>query len=45
MLKAVVGSQKELARLRDARAVILHGEGPSLCAGLDFKWLLSRRGR
>ncbi|HVJ89373.1 MAG TPA: crotonase/enoyl-CoA hydratase family protein [Labilithrix sp.] len=40
MLKAVVRSQKEVRKLRDVRAVVLCGEGPSFCAGLDFKSVL-----
>lgn len=42
MLHAVLSAQKELRRLRGARAIILHGEGPSFCAGLDFKTVLSQ---
>ncbi len=37
MLNAVVGAQKTLRKQKDIRAVIIHGDGPSLCAGLDFK--------
>jgi enoyl-CoA hydratase/carnithine racemase len=40
MLEAVVRSQREVRRMRDARAVVLRGEGPSFCAGLDFKSVL-----
>lgn len=36
MLDAVVAAQREVRRHRSVRAVILHGDGPSFCAGLDF---------
>lgn len=41
MLDAVVDAQRRVRRLRGVRAVILRGEGPSFCAGLDFKAALS----
>ncbi len=44
MLAAVIQAQKLLRRRRDVRAVILQGEGPSFCAGLDFKSVMSRPG-
>jgi enoyl-CoA hydratase/carnithine racemase len=37
MLRAVLAAQERLLGTRDVRAVILRGEGPSFCAGLDFK--------
>ncbi len=37
MLEAVRDAAKRLRRNRQIRAVILHGEGPSFCAGLDVK--------
>jgi enoyl-CoA hydratase/carnithine racemase len=37
MLRAVVAAQVSLRKRRDVRAVIVHGDGPSFCAGLDFK--------
>ncbi|RZL10197.1 MAG: enoyl-CoA hydratase, partial [Rubrivivax sp.] len=37
MLDEVLAVQKRLRRDRALRAVILRGEGPSFCAGLDFK--------
>jgi enoyl-CoA hydratase/carnithine racemase len=40
MLKDVVKAQGQVRKLRDVRAVVLHGEGPSFCAGLDFKSML-----
>ena len=42
MLDAVVQVQGEISKRRDLRAVILRGEGPSFCAGLDFKAVLSK---
>lgn len=44
MLAAVLQAQKQLRQRRDIRAVILQGEGPSFCAGLDFKSVMSRPG-
>jgi enoyl-CoA hydratase/carnithine racemase len=40
MLSAVVAAQARLRKLREVRALIIHGEGPSFCAGLDFKTVL-----
>ncbi len=37
MLDAVVAAQRQVRKRRDVRAVILRGDGPSFCAGLDFK--------
>lgn len=42
MLAAVIAAQKKVQRLRNIRAVILHGDGPSFCAGLDFKTTLGQ---
>ena len=42
MLRAVLAAQARLRARRDVRAVILHGEGPSFCAGLDFKSVLGK---
>lgn len=42
MLDEVLAVQKRLRRDRTLRAVILRGEGPSFCAGLDFKTAMSR---
>lgn len=36
MLRAWVAAQKALAEDRSLRGVILRGEGPAFCAGLDF---------
>lgn len=42
MLAEVRAVQKRLKRMREVRAVILRGEGPSFCSGLDFKSTLSQ---
>jgi enoyl-CoA hydratase/carnithine racemase len=42
MLREVLAAQTALRRRRDLRAVILHGLGPSFCAGLDFKSVLAK---
>jgi enoyl-CoA hydratase/carnithine racemase len=36
MMNELVQAGRTLSRDRTLRAVILHGEGPSFCAGLDF---------
>ena len=41
MLKAVRKVQQQLARHKTVRAVVLKGEGPSFCAGLDVKSVMS----
>ncbi|TAK74265.1 MAG: crotonase/enoyl-CoA hydratase family protein [Aquabacterium sp.] len=41
MLRELIATQRALRKRRDLRAVILRGEGPSFCAGLDFKSVLS----
>ena len=40
MLRAVIGAAADLASERGVRGVIVHGDGPSFCAGLDFKAVL-----
>jgi enoyl-CoA hydratase/carnithine racemase len=42
MLRAVLAAQRQVRRERHVRAVVLRGNGPSFCAGLDFKSVLSR---
>ena len=42
MLRAVIRAQALLRKRRDVRVVILHGDGPSFCAGLDFKSVLEK---
>ncbi len=41
MLAAVVAAQADIRKLRDVRALVIHGDGPSFCAGLDFKSVLA----
>ncbi|HEX4871140.1 MAG TPA: crotonase/enoyl-CoA hydratase family protein [Nevskiaceae bacterium] len=43
MLDAVLDAQKTLRARRDLRAVILCGEGPSFCAGLDVKTVFGQK--
>lgn len=40
MLDAVLAAIKTLKNSKDVRVAVLHGEGPSFCAGLDFKTVL-----
>jgi enoyl-CoA hydratase/carnithine racemase len=40
MLKAVVAAQRRLRKMPEIRAVVLDGEGPSFCSGLDVKSVL-----
>lgn len=37
MLRGVLAAQRMLQRRRDVRVVIVRGEGPSFCAGIDAK--------
>ena len=37
MIQALIAAAKQLKKNRDIRAVILTGEGPSFCAGIDVK--------
>ncbi len=39
MFIAVAGAAERLASEPGLRAVILHGEGPSFCSGIDVAWL------
>ncbi|WP_242110346.1 crotonase/enoyl-CoA hydratase family protein [Luteimonas aquatica] len=43
MIREIGAVQRALARRRDVRAAVLCGEGPSFCAGLDFKGVLGDR--
>jgi len=43
MLDAVTAAARQLRKDRTVRAVILHGVGPSFCAGLDVKSVFSDR--
>lgn len=42
MLEAVIAAAKSLKRRKSLRAAIVYGEGPSFCAGLDFKTVMSQ---
>ncbi len=42
MLKAVSTAQNKLRKNKDIRVIILQGEGPSFCSGLDFKAFRSK---
>lgn len=42
MLDEVRAAARRLKKDRRVRAVILHGDGPSFCAGLDFKSVLGQ---
>src|SRR5919109_3109635 len=44
MFARLVEAAGEIARDPNVRAVVLSGEGPSFCAGLDFKALMSGTG-
>ncbi|MEO0322746.1 MAG: crotonase/enoyl-CoA hydratase family protein [Myxococcota bacterium] len=37
MFRAIAGTARDLAHRKDLRAVVLSGEGPAFCAGLDVK--------
>jgi enoyl-CoA hydratase/carnithine racemase len=43
MLDAVRAAARRLRRDRQVRAIVLHGDGPSFCAGLDVKAVLGSR--
>src|SRR5690606_7000490 len=42
MLDEMLEAQRALKSMTSLRAVIVHGEGPSFCAGLDFKTVLGK---
>jgi len=44
MFEAIAEAQREVAKNRDLRVVILSGEGMDFCTGLDVKSLMSNRG-
>jgi enoyl-CoA hydratase/carnithine racemase len=41
MFEAIIGAAERLAREPGVRAVVLHGDGPSFCSGLDLASLVS----
>jgi enoyl-CoA hydratase/carnithine racemase len=44
MYEALVGGAAQVASSRGVRAVLLSGDGPSFCAGLDFKAIMGGTG-
>ena len=45
MIDALIAAAASLGRDRQIRAVILHGAGPSFCAGLDIKSVMGKPSR
>lgn len=45
MMTGLVDAAHELHRDRSLRAVVMHGEGPSFCSGLDFPQVSKQPGR
>jgi enoyl-CoA hydratase/carnithine racemase len=43
MLDEIAAVQRRLRREKSVRGAIIHGEGPSFCAGLDFKSVFSSK--
>src|SRR5213082_2475785 len=41
MFEGIIGAAEEVASTPGVRAVVLHGEGPSFCSGLDIASLMS----
>jgi enoyl-CoA hydratase/carnithine racemase len=41
MFEGIIGAAEEVASITGVRAVVLHGEGPSFCSGLDIASLAS----
>jgi enoyl-CoA hydratase/carnithine racemase len=44
MFEGIIAAAEEVAATRGVRAVVLHGEGPSFCSGLDIASLMSDGG-
>src|SRR4051812_44490461 len=44
MFEAIIAAAEEVAATPGVRAVVLHGEGPSFCSGLDVASLMSDGG-
>lgn len=40
MFEGITNTIKKLSKNRDVRAVILHGDGPAFCSGLDVKSIM-----
>lgn len=45
MIKGILNAAAWIEKQRDVRAVVLHGDGPSFCAGLDFKAVMKDTAR
>ena len=45
MLDAMLAAQRKVAKMKGVRAVIVHGEGPSFCSGLDIKSVTAKPGK
>jgi enoyl-CoA hydratase/carnithine racemase len=43
MFEGIVAAAEQVASTRGVRAVVLHGDGPSFCSGLDLASLMSTR--
>src|SRR3954447_4346459 len=43
MFQGIIAAAEEVAATPGVRAVVLHGEGPSFCSGLDVASLMSGR--
>src|SRR3954465_11463030 len=41
MFEGIIGAAEEVAATPGVRAVVLHGEGPSFCSGLDIASFLN----
>jgi enoyl-CoA hydratase/carnithine racemase len=41
MFEAIIGAAEQLATEPGVRAIVLHGEGPSFCSGLDVKSVIA----
>ena len=44
MFEGILGAAEEVAALPGVRAVVLHGDGPSFCSGIDIASLMSEGG-
>jgi enoyl-CoA hydratase/carnithine racemase len=44
MFDGIVAAAEQIARERGVRAVVLHGEGPSFCSGLDIMGMMASGG-
>src|SRR5437763_15447328 len=44
MFEGIIGAAEQLAEAPGVRAVVLHGDGPSFCSGLDLRSIMSMGG-